>query len=100
MVMKKITMMLLILFLTSCKVGIKPQVLCDASFQFDRCRCRCFDFDELKAVWPQVCKVDEIEKAWDLPLEECDGLMGFQSNVVAKKILPKLKYLKKKNRKK
>ena len=83
------------IFLISCRgPSIKPKILCDISFQFDRCRCRCFDLMKLKTTDPMQCKIVSERKSWNLPLIECDEISGFNSKVIAKKILPKLKKIK------
>jgi len=93
--MKIIITIILMLFLSSCSPVVPPQIMCDISFQFNRCRCRCFSFSDLKAVSPLLCEVPEQEAmAWNLPIEACDGMIGFGYEEWAVEILPYLKELK------
>jgi len=92
---KAITISLLMTFSISCKgPKIKPKILCDVSFEFDRCRCRCYDLMKIKTTEPIRCDIDSESKAWNLPIEECEGITGFYAKDLTKKILPKLKKIK------
>lgn len=94
--MKRITILLLMSSLTSCRSferqvicqqiaehQIKPVQLCDISFQFNRCRCRNFDFNSWTA----------LDKPVDHPLEYCEGIAGFPLETIASDIRPNVKAL-------
>lgn len=44
----------LMISLGSCR-SLRPQIVADISFQFDRCRVRCFDFEKVKEVGQDKC---------------------------------------------
>ena len=89
--MKTLIMMLLIplLISTTCQAPrIKPQIVCDYSYQFDRCRCRCYDNMKLKRVPPIECNQFFDEEEWEISLHECDGLTGWFIDDVNIEVLP------------
>ena len=113
--MKQIIMLALTIFLTSsCKdaiicaqinsAKIKPLVLKDISFQFDRCRIRCFDINTW-ATFPSLNACEEFKDDLETPEKEneepyrdyeikyCDGLSGFDVKDMAKVVRPKIKEL-------
>lgn len=73
---------------------IKKQLLCDISFQFNRCRCGCYDLNKLKAVKPQKCNIEREEWVWDEEIEYCEGVSGFFPEAIAIDIIPKIKEIK------
>lgn len=85
-------MMLLMIFLISCNAHIRPQLLRDISFQFDRCRIRCWDIANQETIPFQMCDDRYQSKgAIDFPIEYCDGIAGFKLEVIAEYILPDVK---------
>ena len=85
--MKILIILLSMTFLSNCKAPkIKPQVLCDVSIEFDRCRCRCYDLMQIKAVDDSKCGDEFVSGDYDL--NKCDGVAGFHINVIAEKINP------------
>lgn len=92
---KIITIGLLTIFSISCKgPKIKPQIMCDISFQFERCRCRCYDLMNIKTTSPKRCGVESHEENWNLPILACDEISGFYIENLAKKIIPKARKIK------
>jgi len=105
------------IFLTSCKdkiickeiksYAIKPLVLYDVSFQFNRCRARCFNANkwitlpinscpELSAYasdYPETFQITKDGETVNLPLEQCEGVSGFYLNDMATELRPKIKSL-------
>lgn len=93
-------------FLVSCKqkiiceqvkgAQIKPIIMKDISFQFNRCRLRCFDFNKWAELPMNKCEgfaqLTE-EKSINLPLEVCDELVGFDLEDIALEVKPKIKKL-------
>lgn len=88
---------------------IKPLLLRDINFQFNRCRIRCFDvntwgelpFNQCAPVQAGIeftsFKEDVIIKgkkmAENYPIELCDGIAGFTNTDMAVEIKPKIKKL-------
>jgi len=92
---KMITISLLTIFSISCKgPKIKPKIMCDVSFEFERCRCRCYDLMNIKTTSPERCDVESNEENWNLPIEYCDEITGFYAEDLAKKIIPKARKIK------
>ena len=119
----KLSMTLLwMIFLVSCKsqivcsqikeAEIKPTPMCDISLQFNRCRCRCFDVNKWDTLPLRYCPDMRTElgfvdysdsfakdkkfsstEAVNLPLNACDGLVGFHFTYIADNIRPKVKQL-------
>lgn len=77
---------LFLIFLSSCKTKFGKYTMCEVSFEFDRCLCFTYDLDKLKSE----------DDAKEYPLSYCDGIVGFNIDDVAKEILPKAKYYKRK----
>jgi hypothetical protein len=81
------------MFLVSCNTY---QVLCDISFQKNRCRCRCYNLDNLSTVDKFNCKDDWNKYFLGVPnshpvnykLNRCEGISGFRVEEVAKDIIP------------
>jgi len=74
-------------FLISCQSPkINPKILCDISFQFDRCRCRCFDIMEIGVTDDIRC--GEGFASGNYPLGTCEGFSGFILEDWATDILP------------
>lgn len=83
---------LLTIFLVSCPgPQIKPRLMCDISFQFNRCRCRCYDLEKLKETEPEKCGIDSENKKWNEEIEFCEGISGFYLEDIATHIIPKIK---------
>ena len=92
---KLIMIGLLTIFSISCKgPKIKPKIMCDISFEFERCRCRCYDLMNIKTTSPKRCNVESEEDNWNLPIESCDEISGFFIQDLAKKIIPKARKIK------
>lgn len=129
------TVLLMTFFLASCKdkivcaqiesSKIKPLVLKDISFQFDRCRIRCFDINTYNVLSMDKCpdtyeyfltreelsqfsaqEFKDFKKylktltSSDLPITACEGLSGFDIKDWAVQIKPaiiKLDNVKKDN---
>jgi len=93
---KMLTTLLLTTFLISCVDcwTVKPQVSCDVSFQFDRCRCRCLDLQNLETIHQKNCDLDWPEPVRDFPLLQCEGIAGFYLDDITKKIKPQAKETK------
>lgn len=107
---KKITIALLLISLVSCKgPKIKPQIVGELSFHFDRCLLVCFDIMNAKVTNPNRCNKREIPEVFPdyysielnkkkreylkfnegkYPLEVCDGFTGFFIDDYAAKIKP------------
>lgn len=110
----------LMIFTVSCKTKIicsqvkstqiKPLILKDINFQFNRCRARCFDFNSWEELPFNKCashvvperfisfKEEEFSKegvklAENYPIEFCDGMGGFSNVDMAIEIKPKIKKL-------
>lgn len=119
---KLIMILLWMIFLTSCKsqivcsqikeAEIVPTPMCDISFQFNRCRCRCFDLNRWDSLPLRYCPDMRVElgfvdysdsfakekkfsstEAVNLPLNACEGLVGFNYKHIASNIRPKVKQL-------
>lgn len=73
--------MLLMIFLVSCVHSIKSQILCDISFEKNRCRCRLYDLEKMEA----------LEEPINHPLIHCEGVSGFFLEDIAKDIKPDIK---------
>ena len=105
------------IFLTNCpkqaiicaqieSAKIKPLMLFDTSFKYDRCRGRCFDFNSWNTLPIKSCigksefltdkildeKGNEIEVI-NYPIEFCEGVAGFSYIDMASEIRPKIKKL-------
>lgn len=97
------------LFLSSCKgkiicsqvkkAEIKPLMLFDISFQFNRCRGRCFDLNTWSNLPINQC-IGESEflpiienNSVNYPLEYCDGIAGFTIEDMALNVRPNIKIL-------
>lgn len=94
-VVKTIMILLLMICLISCNAPqIKPVVMCDISFQFNRCRCRCYNINELKTVNPKDCGLDIDVPNWNRRLEACEGISGFFVEDWGTEIIPKAKEIK------
>ena len=78
------------MFLIGCKGTIKPKILCDVSFQSNRCRCTCYDSEKLQSTDPIKCKIESEEWTWNSPLEVCEGITGFYIEDIAEHIIPKI----------
>lgn len=74
---------------------IKNHLLCDVSFQFDRCRCGCYDLNNLESIKPQECGIEKDEWVWNEEIEYCEGISGFFPEPIATNIIPKIKEIKK-----
>ena len=111
--------LLLTISLSSCRTAIvcsqinsaqiKPLKLCDASFQFNRCRCRCFDMNKWQTLPLNQCGMElnhneegvnkilgvteQLSDTVNYPLEACDGFVGFNADDMANEIRPKIKKL-------
>lgn len=108
---KLITTILLTIFLVSCKgPRIKPQVIGDISFQFERCRLTCFDIMKMSSTRKEKCNItkkipkefpifysEEYDEEGDrylkfnpgnYSLQVCDGLIGFHVDTYATKVKP------------
>ena len=85
------TIFLSSLLLLSCKGGptIRPQIMCDVSFQFDRCRCRCYDVMNIKTTEDKFC--GETFQSGNYPIESCEGVSGFKLEQWANPIIPFMK---------
>jgi hypothetical protein len=98
--MKKSIMLLLMIFLSSCRTAIICQQvesskipfvkLYDVSFKYDRCGVRCFDLNTWATVPLEKCGENLSES---LPLESCEGIAGFSLSDMAIEIRPKIKKL-------
>ena len=87
--MKKITILIWTALLSSCQCfQIKPKVVCDISFQFNRCRCRCIDVKNIKELDPKKCDLDWESRQLDFKLEHCDGLVGFHYEDLIAHVIP------------
>lgn len=104
--MKMITILLSMIFITSCKTKIIcsqvnsakiiPIILYDISFKFDRCRARCFDLNTWATLPLNQCAgMDSynLGEVANLPLESCEGVAGFSNEDMAIEIRPKIKML-------
>lgn len=93
---KILTIALLMISLVSCrsierrvvcnelrKHEISPVEMCDINIKFDRCRCRSFDLNS----W------NELSEPVNYPLSHCDKMTGFNTDVAAVEIKPKIKAL-------
>lgn len=77
---------------TSCVCWrVKPQVAYLTSIQFQKCQARCLDIKTLKTLPPKECGMNWATDVVDLPLEECDDVMGFKLETIAKEIRPQAK---------
>lgn len=76
-------MMLLMIFLVSCKTPmIKEVEMCDIRFDDNpRCRCRMVDLNTLKATTEPINR----------DIYYCDGFAGFSLEDIAEEIIPKTK---------
>lgn len=87
---------------------VKPLVMKDASFQFNRCRWRCFNFNTWDALPVKSCpempqdlpifylvnkKTGDKSEAVNMPLETCEGVAGFDVKDMANYIRPNIKGL-------
>jgi hypothetical protein len=94
--MRTIMIALLMIFSASCQTVSQKLVcsqlrkheiptvkMCDISFKFNRCRCRDFDLNS----W------NPTGKAENLPIEACEGVVGFYLEEAAVKIRPNVKAL-------
>lgn len=74
---------------------MKPLVLCDVSFQFNRCRCRCFDPNTWQSLPLNQCKEFEGAQgdAIRYAINHCEGLVGFFDVDIATEIKPKVNAL-------
>lgn len=74
---------------------MRPLASCDISLQFNRCRCRCLNPNTWESLNLKDCK--EYEElaglAVNLPIIECDGLVGFFVDDIATEIKPKVNAL-------
>jgi len=115
--MKKLTMLLLMIFLSNgCQTVIEQKLICaqinkykielvptcDISVEFDRCRCRCMNLNTFEPAknlkmckWPKNFsgKVPDGFKTYSFPLEMCEGIAGQFVEDVAVKIRPNVKAL-------
>ncbi|MCK5608303.1 hypothetical protein KAR91_40855 [Candidatus Pacearchaeota archaeon] len=89
---KTITIMLLMTLWVSCQgPQLKPRISCDVSFTKNRCRCRCYDLEKLETTKPERCNIDSESNAWNLAIEECEGISGLYLDDIAVHVKPKLK---------
>lgn len=88
--MTKPLMICFALSITGCVCWkVKPQLAYLASFQFKKCQVRCLDIQTLKTLPASKCDADfGGADHLDLPLEECDDVMGFKLETIAKEIKP------------
>jgi hypothetical protein len=106
MQMIKLSMMLLwMIFLSSCKTKIicaqinsakiKPVMIYDVSFQFNRCRGRCLDVNKWETVPLNQCSgtQEDLGDSVNFPLESCEGIAGFPFDDIANNIRPNIKKL-------
>jgi len=71
---------------------VKPQLSYLASFHFNKCQVRCLDIQTLKTLPAEQCGADfGGADSLDLPLQECDDVMGFKLETIAKEIRPQAK---------
>ena len=103
------TILLKILFLTSCQSKFIP--VADISIHFNRCQVLCYDYKNLKIVDDKNCnkKISENYKPFyskeldgnakeylrfnsssNYPIEYCDKVFGFYLEDFAKKVKPEL----------
>lgn len=79
----------MIVLIEGCQcLQIRPQVACDISFQFDRCRCRCLDIVKIKSLDPSLCDLNWDSKTKDFDIETCEGITGFYIDDIIKYIKP------------
>ena len=99
--MRLITIVLLTIFLTSCKTKIvckqikKNQidyvVIHNVKIKYKHCKVQCFDLNNWKTVDDVQC--GENFEGGNYPLDYCEGVMGFYVDDMAKEIRPKVKDL-------
>lgn len=113
--MKTTTILLLTTFLiSSCKdkiiceqinsAKIRPLIIKNISFEFNRCRISCFDlntwstYKSLNACEeykddPETDEIENAETNREFPVSYCDNLLGFDASDMAKYVRPKIKEL-------
>ncbi len=86
--MQKILMSIMTLLTISCN-SLKPIIVKQISFKYNRCRLYCYNPNSLKQIKDKKCGEEFVSGDYNINL--CDGILGIDIKIYAEYLKPKIK---------